>query len=251
MTDFSVEVENLSVSFADFQILDNINIQIPQGVFLTIVGPNGAGKTTFLKVLLGLITPTSGKVKLFDKRVREVSPSLIGYVPQAKTMDRSFPAVSIELVMTGINNRWPWRMGKTEKKSALDALEEVGATHLAQRPISRLSGGELQRICLARSIVRNPRIVMLDEPATGIDMVGEADLYKYLEQYQNDSKATIIMVTHDWHAVTNHADQVLLLNNKQIAFGTPDIALTENNLRQAFGHIGHKHSLKFLVKNNE
>jgi len=250
MMDVSVSVENLSVSFGDYQILKDINFRIPQGDFATIIGPNGAGKTTLLKVLLGLIKPTSGRIRLFNKKIHEVSPSLIGYVPQAKTMDRSFPAVAIELVMTGINSRWPWKLSKTERECALHALERIGATHLAQRSISRLSGGELQRICLARSIVRNPRIVMLDEPATGIDMVGEADLYKHLEQYQKDSKATIMMITHDWHAVTNHADRVVLLNNRQIAFGTPNSVITENNLRQAFGHIGHEHSLSFLVKGN-
>ena len=92
---------------------------------------------------------------------------------------------------------------------------------------------------------------MLDEPATGIDAVGEADMYRMLEDYQSESSATLIMITHDWHVATHHADHVLLLNCEQISFGTPQEALTEDCLRKAFGHIGHEHDLKFLINKNE
>jgi len=251
MSDNIVEVEDLAVTFQDYHILENLNLRIPQNEFVTIVGPNGAGKSTFLKVLLGLIQPDKGTVRIFNKAAQSVPPAWIGYVPQVKTMDRSFPALSIELVLTGINGRWPWRFQKNEYQKSLQAMERVGAEHLAQRRLSRLSGGELQRVCLARSIVREPKLVMLDEPATGIDVVGEADLYRLLEVYQKETRATIMMVTHDWHAATHHADQVLLLNNKQIGFGEPGKVLTEDNLRLAFGHIGHKHALKFLVNDHD
>jgi len=251
MSDNIVEVEDLAVTFQDYHILENLNLRIPQNEFVTIVGPNGAGKSTFLKVLLGLIQPDKGTVRIFNKAAQSVPPAWIGYVPQVKTMDRSFPALSIELVLTGINGRWPWRFQKNEYQKSLQAMERVGAEHLAQRRLSRLSGGELQRVCLARSIVREPKLVMLDEPATGIDVVGEADLYRLLEVYQKETSATIMMVTHDWHAATHHADQVLLLNNKQIGFGKPGKVLTEDNLRLAFGHIGHKHALKFLVNDHD
>lgn len=251
MSEYVVDVENLNVTFHDHRSLEDLNLRIQQNEFVTIVGPNGAGKSTFLKVLLGLIQPAKGTVRIFGRTPQNVPPAWIGYVPQVKTMDRSFPALSIELVLTGINGRWPWRFKKSEYQKSLEAMERVGAAHLAERRLSRLSGGELQRVCLARSIVREPKLVMLDEPATGIDVVGEADLYRLLEIYQKDSGATIMMVTHDWHAATHHADQVLLLNNKQISFGTPGQALTEENLRLAFGHIGHKHALKFLVNNHD
>lgn len=247
MSSYVVEVENLSVTFDGHESLIDVNIKIPQNEFVAIVGPNGGGKSTFLKALLGLYPFQKGLIKLFGKYPKQVDPSLIGYVPQVKTMDRSFPALSIELVLTGVSGSWPWWFRKNEQKKALEAMERVGADHLAHRPLSKLSGGELQRVCLARSIVREPKLVMLDEPATGIDAVGEADLYRLLEKYQKESSATIMMVTHDWHAATHHADQVLLLNRKQISFGTPEEALTEDNLRLAFGHIGHKHTLKFLV----
>ena len=247
MNNYAVEVENLSIKFGDHQALENLTLHVPKNSFVAIVGPNGAGKTTFLKVLLGLMRPTSGKVEIYNKTPEKVPPDWIGYVPQFKTMDRSFPALAIELVITGLKLRWPWRMHKAESQQALTAMEQVGAAHLAQRSLGRLSGGELQRVCLARTIVRQPRLVMLDEPATGIDAVGEADMYRLLEAYQKDTGATLLMITHDWHAVTHHANLVLLINRKQISFGPPKKALQEDNLRMAYGHIGHKHELKFLV----
>jgi len=250
MSNYAVEVADLSVKVGDHQALCNLSLRVPQTAFVAIVGPNGAGKSTFLKVLLGLIKPTTGSVKIFGKEPLQVAPDWIGYVPQAKTMDRSFPALSIELVYTGLTRKWPWRFTGEDRQKALTALEQVGAVHLAKRSIGRLSGGELQRVCLARSIVRQPKLIMLDEPATGIDAIGEEDMYRLLELYQKESGATLFMITHDWHTATHHADHVLLLNRKQIAYGAPGEALSEDNLRLAYGHIGHKHELKFLVKSD-
>ncbi len=251
MSQHIVSVDSMSVEIGDHLALCNLSHKIPEGAFVAIVGPNGAGKSTLLKVLLGLIKPTSGQVKVFGKNPTDVPPEMIGYVPQAKTMDRSFPALSIELVYTGLTQRWPWRFRHERRKQALTALEQVGAAQLADRPIGRLSGGELQRICLARSFVRSPKLMMLDEPATGIDAVGEEDMYRMLENYQQQSGATVLMITHDWHAATHHADHVLLLNRKQISFGAPGEALNEDFLRKAYGHIGHTHELKFLVNSHE
>ena len=250
MSPIFVKVEDLTVKMGSHPVLCDLNLEIPGGKFVAIVGPNGAGKSTLFKVLLGIVKPESGNVRIFDKNVHDVPPEWIGYVPQVKTMDRSFPALSIELVLTGIRSTWPWRPDRNSRETALAALRQVDAEHLAQRSIAGLSGGELQRVCLARSIARSPRLVMLDEPATGIDSVGEADMYEQLETYQRSSGATIIMITHDWHAATHHADLVLLLNKEQISFGAPSDVLTEKNLRRAFGHIGHKHKLDFLRSEN-
>jgi zinc transport system ATP-binding protein len=238
---FAVEIKNLSLSFADIKVLENINLEVPKDSFVSIVGPNGAGKTTLMKILLGLVKFDIGEVKVFGKSPSTVDPSFIGYVPQIKTMDRSFPALAIELVISGITQRWTWSIKSDEKEKAMKALSLVKAEQLANRTLSELSGGELQRVCLARSIVRNPKLVVLDEPATGIDAIGEADLYNHLEAYQEKSGATIMMITHDWHVANHHSDFVLLLNRKQVSFGPPAEALSENNLRIAFGHIGHLH----------
>lgn len=240
----AVEVINLSLSYGDIKVLENLNFSIPENSFVSIVGPNGAGKTTLMKLLLGLIADYSGEIKIFGKHPNEIDPQLIGYVPQIKTMDRNFPALSIELVASGLLRKWPWSVKGKDKDDSLKALEMVKAEHLAYRPITELSGGELQRVCLARSIVRNPKLVVLDEPATGIDVIGEADLYNLLEAYQHKSNATVIMITHDWHVAHHHSDFVLLLNRNLISFGNPEDALSEQNLRTAFGHIGHEHKIK-------
>jgi zinc transport system ATP-binding protein len=239
-----IEIKNLSLSYGDINILENLNFLIPENSFVSIVGPNGAGKTTLMKILLGLIKHSYGDVKIFGKTPLEVDPSFIGYVPQIKTMDRSFPALSIELVISGITRRWPWLVKGNEKEKAINALSLVQAEKLANRTLSELSGGELQRVCLARSIVRDPKLIVLDEPAAGIDAIGEADLYNLLESYQEKFKTTILMITHDWHVANHHSDYVLLLNRKQVSFGPPAESLNEENLRIAFGHIGHVHKSK-------
>ncbi len=242
----AIEINNLSLNFSDIKVLENINIKVIDGSFVSIVGPNGAGKTTLMKILLGLVKYSIGEVKIFGKSPTNVDPALIGYVPQVKTMDRNFPALAIELVTSGLSRRWPWFVKGEEKQRSMEALSLVKASDLANRSLSELSGGELQRVCLARSIVRNPKLVVLDEPATGIDAIGEADLYNLLEAYQEKSNATILMITHDWHVANHHSDFVLLLNRKQVSYGPPAESLSESNLRTAFGHIGHVHKSKII-----
>lgn len=240
----SIEIKDLSFNYGEIKVLENINLSIPDNSFVSIVGPNGAGKSTLMKILLGLIEYESGSISIFGKTPGQVDPALIGYVPQIKTMDRKFPALAIELVTSGLTRRWPWSVKGSEREKAIEALSMVKAENLSERTLSELSGGELQRVCLARSIVRSPKLVVLDEPATGIDAIGEADLYNLLEDYQEKAKATILMITHDWHVAHHHSDYVLLLNRKQVSFGNPKEALSENNLRIAFGHIGHEHGIR-------
>jgi zinc transport system ATP-binding protein len=158
-----------------------------------------------------------------------------------KLFDRSFPALAVELVATGLLERWPVWLRAAHRKEAVGALERVRAAHLAERPIAQLSGGELQRVYLARALVREPRLVLLDEPATGIDVRGEQDFYHLLEHYHETTQATILMVTHDWAAAEHHASHVLLLKTQQVAFGAPQAVLTDDHLNLAFGHAGHTH----------
>lgn len=241
----ALEAAGLGVRFGDFQALSDIGFELPRGAYLAILGPNGGGKSTLLKVLLGLIAPSSGAVRLFGQAPRDVPPGWIGYVPQVKTLDRTFPALAIELVSNGLRRGWPLRLSRDERERARAALAQVGAGHLAKRRLGRLSGGELQRVYLARALVREPKLVILDEPASGIDAVGEADMYRLLERYHKESGATVLMVTHDWEAAYHHASHVLVLSGRQVAFGAPGEALSDQALRRAFGHVDHAHSMQF------
>jgi zinc transport system ATP-binding protein len=239
----AVSVEDLVVRFGNHAALDEISFAASTGDFVAVVGPNGAGKTTLLKVLLGLVGPDAGAVRLFGARPRNAPNDVVGYVPQIKTLDRTFPAQALDLVVTALRHRWPFRIDSAERSRAVAALERVGASHLAERSLGTLSGGELQRVYLARSLVREPRLLILDEPATGVDAAGTTDLFDLLDTYQHTHQATVLMVTHDWNAAYHHATHVLLVDRRQIGFGPPQEALSEDCLREAFGHIGHAHAM--------
>lgn len=247
----ALEFDRFSIRFGDFQVLQEVSLGVEAGSFVAIVGPNGAGKSTLLKSVLGLAegerrdgrVQASGSVRVLGKDAREVSAGWVGYVPQVKGFDRSFPALALEVVVSGLRRSWPFRITSDERRKAEAMLEQVGALHLAGRRLGRLSGGELQRVYLARALIRSPRLLLLDEPATGVDAVGEADLYRHLEAYQSRSGATVLMITHDWEAARHHATRVLLLNRRVVAYGPPEAVLCHERLAEAFGHVGHPHGL--------
>lgn len=243
----AVETENLSVTLGGKPVLTNITSQVHQGEFVAVLGPNGAGKSVLLKVLLGLVQPTTGRARIWGHEPDEVPAEWIGYVPQAKTLDRNFPAIAMELVVTGLHRRWQGWFSATEKRAALEALAQLGSEHLAERPISTLSGGELQRVYLARSLVRQPRLVLLDEPVTGVDTVSESGFYGVLREYRDRSGATIIMVTHDWEVAAHNACHVLVLNRQLIAFGSPAEVLCTDCLKRAYG-VAHIPQFSFCPR---
>ncbi len=242
----AVQTENLTLCLGENEALSDITCCLQEGEFLAVLGPNGAGKSAFLKVLLGLIPPTSGKAYMFERTPGKVPPEWIGYVPQIKTLDRGFPAIALELVITGLRRTWVRTISAADTKAGITALAEVGADHLAYRQVGGLSGGELQRVYLARTLARKPRLIMLDEPATGIDTVGETDFYRVLNQYQEQTGATILMVTHDWEVASRQACRVMVLNRRLISFGTPGEALCDECLKQAYPQekIPHMAELK-------
>lgn len=238
----AMHVHNVSVRFTDAQVLEDVSVDLAPGRFLAIVGPNGGGKSTLMRVALGLVKPQRGHAALFGEDAG-ARPDLIGYVPQLKTFDRTFPATAAELVVTGLTRRWPWRVAAAQRARAHEALESVGAGQLLDRPLPRLSGGELQRTYLARALIRLPQLVLLDEPAAGVDFLAEHDLYDLLERYQAKSGAAVAMITHDLAAARYHADEVLILNRRVHGWGPPAAVLTEDRLRTAFGHRHHDHAV--------
>ena len=241
MSDPALTLDGLSVRFDRITALADVSLSLPQGAFMALVGPNGAGKSTLLRVILGLQAPSEGRAELFGLSPQRRPAAWVGYVPQIKTLDRSFPGLARELAATGLRPRWPWGLSKAQQAVADQALADVGAAHLAERPLAALSGGELQRVYLARCLARQPRLIVLDEPATGIDLTLADDLYRLLEGCQQRFGATIVMATHDLEVAHHHASHALLLDVRAIGFGPPSEALRPDRLETAFGHGGHGH----------
>ncbi len=235
----AITLDNILVKFGDYTALDGVSAIIDEGAFVALIGPNGCGKTTLLNVIMGLLRPQQGRATVFGVAPESVPTGTLGYIPQVKTLQRSFPARAIELVATGLRPAWPWRLDAETKSRALDAMERCGVAHLAQRPVGKLSGGELQRVFVARSLARQPRLLLLDEPAAGMDLSAEAALYHLLLHYQKENACTILMITHDWEGARAHATHGLLLNRRVLAYGPAKEVIDERALLGVFGHRGH------------
>jgi zinc transport system ATP-binding protein len=232
-----ISIHDLSVQVGDKLILKAVDFSLPSNGFMAVLGPNGGGKSTLIRCILKL-QEYSGSIELDSEH-----SSRIGYVPQIKTLDRSFPARADELVATALKRKWPWSMNSECKEIVDDALDKVGAGHLGHQQIRNLSGGELQRVYLARAVIGNPKLLILDEPSAGVDQAGAADLLEIVENYRRSAGAMVIMITHDWEVAFHHATHVLVLKTHQVAFGKADEALTEKAIREAFGHVGHSHGV--------
>ncbi|NNE71462.1 MAG: metal ABC transporter ATP-binding protein [Rhodothermales bacterium] len=239
----SIAIEKLAVRLGQRDVLRDITFAARPGELVAVLGPNGSGKSTLIRSLIGLVPLARGQVRIAGAAPGACAAGAIGYVPQIKSMDRTFPAQAIELVASVQRNAWPGRLDAARRDWSLKALRRVGAEHLADRQVSELSGGELQRVYLARALATDVQVLILDEPETGIDAAGTSDLYALLESYCSEQQGTVLLVTHDWDAAMHHASKVLLLKQTQISFGTPAVALAEEHVRAAFGHVGHAHGV--------
>lgn len=236
-----LKANHLSFSVKTHCLLSDLHFEAPKPSFLAVLGPNGAGKSTLVHLIIGRNKASAGEVEVLGRPARKLSPQEIGYVPQRKSFDPSFPACVEEFVLSGENSKWPFWISSRSREKVKAALGLVNAEVLLKKPLVELSGGELQRVYLARAFVRPRQLLIMDEPAAGVDNVGEADLYKILENYARKHQAMIIMVTHDIEVARHHASHVLILNQKQIAFGEPSKVLNQENLDRAFGHSQHAH----------
>ena len=233
--EWALEVEDLTVAYADQPVLWDIDLQVPAGVKMAIIGPNGAGKSTLVKAAMGLVKPVAGEVRIFG-RAREGAEGKIAYVPQRTTLSWDFPTDVIDVVTMGTYGRVGWirRCGPAEKMQAEAALEQVGMIDFARRPIAELSGGQQQRVLLARALVQDAPIYMLDEPFQGVDAPTERAIVGVLDDLAEAGK-TIVVVHHDLQTIPEYFDQVLLLNVRAIDSGTVREVFTEENLRLTFG----------------
>jgi len=226
-TEAVIQLRSLWVRFNHVPVLEDINLEIPAGHCVGILGPNGAGKSTLLKVVLGLLTPTEGQVLVFGEapdRLRRQG-RLLGYLPQRPLTHPRFPVSVLEVVLMGRYGRIGLlrRPGPEDRRIAHENLERVGISHLAPRPIGSLSGGEQQRVFIARALTVEPRLLILDEPTVSLDACAQDDLYELVGRFKKDLDLTVLMVSHDIGAVARHVDEVICLNRRVHVHQSPPI----------------------------
>jgi len=213
-----LEVMHVTKQFGDKLVLDDVTFHVPVGEFLCLCGPNGAGKSTLLKVILGLVTPDKGSVRIAGLPARE-GRSKIGYVPQRKAFDRDFPATPLEVIVANLRGRWPLRITKSERELAMSMLEKTGAASLANAQMKDLSGGETQRVFLARALSTKPDLLILDEPTAGVDVGGRAAIIDLMAEISGSASIAAILVTHNLQAVARCAERVVYLERTVKAWG--------------------------------
>lgn len=225
-----IEVRDLTFSYGAAPVLEGVNLQVAAGEFLGIVGPNAGGKSTLLKLILGLVEPQSGRIAVLGKRPREATRRL-GYVPQYPGFPREFPITVEQTVLLGrIGRRAPagrlsaWMpvgIGKADRRVVQRVLAEVEVADLAHRQVGSLSGGQLQRVLLARALASEPAVMILDEPTANIDLRLESDIFDLLERL--NARMTILVVSHDVGFISGYVTRVACLNRTLVCHHTDEV----------------------------
>jgi zinc transport system ATP-binding protein len=242
----AVEARNLTLQIGGNAVVNDVSFAIPTGRYVGIIGPNGGGKTTLLRMILGLQRPTAGTVAVFGADPLAARNSgAIGYVPQRIAQaDIPFPVTVDEMVWSG---RTPV-MGRIARRATQDreaverAMECVGIAHLRQRLVGTLSGGERQRVFIARSLAAGPRLLILDEPTTGVDMTAKEEFYALLKLLNAEWNLTILFVSHDIEVMTSEVAFVLALNQKLICHCESHAFLEQETVKRLYGKDFHSHS---------
>ena len=227
----AIEINSLIIKLNGREVLKDINLSLNEGQFIGIVGPNGGGKTTLLRAILGLMKPTSGEIRIFGRPPEEVLKTgcMFGYLPQILKVKPDFPIRVIDVVMMGRYGRvgilrWPG-----------EYLSMMGVEELKNVPFGQLSGGQQQRASIARALAGEPKILVLDEPNTGIDVIGQGDFYHLLKGLQKRFGITILMASHDIGTITAYVDEIACLNYTFHYQGNPLGALNETVLTKLYG----------------
>ncbi len=221
-----VRLENVWVYYDSIPVLEAINLSIESNNFLGIIGPNGGGKTTLLKVILGLIKPARGRVTVLGMPP-ERGRKHIGYISQFNLFDHDFPISAFEVVLMGRYNRSGLlqRYNEEDRKAATEALETVEMLDFKDRQIGRLSGGEQQRVFIARALATNPKLLLLDEPTASIDTSMQADFYELLDKLKENM--AIVLVSHDVSAVSIYVSEIACLNHQLFYHGSKEVSAEE------------------------
>jgi len=231
----TITIEDLTVRVKDLVLLDNVNATINCGETTAIIGPNGAGKSTLLSAIMGFM-PYSGNIRFCQSTEHCKGAPHIGFVPQRIDFDRGMPITVLDYLCLSQQKRPLWLGIKKELiERSLESLERVAAAHLAKRLLGKLSGGELQRVLLALSLMINPDILLLDEPVSGVDMAGGELFCDLIEALHKEKRFTLVLVSHDLSVVTRHADQVICLDKTVQCQGRALEVLTRENMLKVYG----------------
>ena len=222
MNNSILKITDLSVKINGNQILDKINLTVPRGKIITIVGPNGGGKTTLAKCILKLLKPSSGNIW--------IKPGIkTGYIPQKIVINENLPITVQNFLELSIK-------GKINKSSLNQAIDEIGLKDILQLPLQKISGGEMQKTLLARALLGKPDLLILDEPAQGIDITGQLGFYKLIERLCVESNISILNISHDLFMVMKNTDYVVCLNRHICCEGTTTYVSKQQDFHKLFGH---------------
>lgn len=230
-----LSVYDLTVAYHRKPVIWDVAFEIPEGSLVGVVGPNGAGKSTLLKAVMDLIPRASGRVSVFGKPYRQ-SRHRVGYVPQRESVDWDFPVSALDVVTMGLYSQIGWCLPvrKQHRRAAMEALSQVGIAELAHRQISQLSGGQQQRTFLARALVQDADLYLMDEPFAAVDAATEKAIVKILRGMKDDGK-TAVVIHHDLQTVPEYFDYVILLNMRVVAHGPVEDVFTPENLHKTYG----------------
>lgn len=229
----AIHIDNLSVYYGQTPALRGVCLDVPEGEYLGVIGPNGGGKSTLLKAMLGLVPISTGSVEIYGNSI-EKKRTLVGYVPQFAALDKKFPITLLEVVLTGCLKQGLspfYRYTAKDKERAKELLERVGIERLAKRQISELSGGEFQRMLIARALAVNPKLLLLDEPTASVDAASRKRISDLLAEL--NKSMTIILVTHDLLAISSQVHRLACLNGSLVYHGEPE--LTESIVNGLYG----------------
>jgi zinc transport system ATP-binding protein len=237
------EVRGLTFRAGSQTILSDVSLKILQGEYCAIIGPNGGGKTTLVRLLLGLEKPTAGAIRLFGVPLKKFRQwERIGYVPQqAARMDRMFPGTVEEIVRMGRIARLDWtkRWREEDRRAVAEAMERMEVTPLRGRLVGELSGGQRQRVMIARALASHPKVLILDEPNTGVDTRSQQRFYELLRRLNRDERMTILFVTHDIGVIADDITRLFTVNRTLATCNDPKALLSCDDISELYGIDAH------------
>lgn len=235
--DSVLSLENIQVRFRERTVLNQIEFSIESGEFVGLIGPNGAGKTTLLRVILGLLVPNQGQVRVADKPVQGGNP-LVGYVPQKIHLEPDTPLRARDLVALGLDGH---RFGiplpsKRRKQQVDEVLQAVDALHFAESPVGRLSGGEQQRLLIAQALLTRPKVLLLDEPLSNLDIRSAHEVVRLVSRIAKAQKIAVLLVAHDMNPLLGVMDRIVYLAQGRAAIGPVDEIVQSDVLSNLYGY---------------